>query len=109
MAIDWAADVKKHVADADDDVIAGLIRHCGIALRSADASMVSFGDKSETDRVKKSFVMKKLGVTDEAEADAAIEAVGAQLKGTHRKYRVTVYYMLADHFGKLDLFRKKKA
>lgn len=76
MATDWAADVKKHVANADDEAIAGVIRHCGIALRSADASMVSFGDKFETDRVKKNFVMKKLGVTDEAEADAAIKSVG---------------------------------
>ena len=109
MAVDWAADVKKHVTGADEEAIAGVIRHCGIALRSADASMVSFGDKTETDRVRTNFVMKKLGVTDEAEADAAIAAVGAQLKGTHRKYRVTVYYMLADHFGKLDLFRKKKS
>jgi hypothetical protein len=107
MAIDWAADVKKYVTGADEDAIAGVIRHCGIALRSADASMVSFGDKAETDRVKKNFVMKKLGVTDEEEADSAIKSVGAQLKGTHRKYRVTVYYMLADHFGKLDLFKKK--
>lgn len=107
MATDWAADVKKHVSKPDEEAIAGVIRHCGIALRNADASMVSFTDKTETDRVKKNFVMKKLGVTDEAEADAAIEKVGAALKGATRKYRVTVYYMLADHFGKLDLFKKK--
>ncbi|MDO5681897.1 MAG: DUF2853 family protein [Propionibacteriaceae bacterium] len=107
MATDWAADVKKHVTNADDDAIAGIIRHCGIALRSADASMVSFSDKSETDRVKKNFVMKKLGITDEAEADAAIADVGAKLKSATRRYRPTVYYMLADHFDKLDLFKKK--
>ena len=34
-----------------------------------------------------------------------IKAVGEKLKGVNRKNRVTVYYMLADHFGKLDLFR----
>lgn len=107
MAVDWAADVKKHVSDADEEAIAGVIRHCGIALRSADASMVSFSDKTETDRVRTNFVQKKLGITDEAEADAAIAEVGAKLKGATRKYRPTVYYMLADHFGKLDLFKKK--
>lgn len=107
MATDWAADVKKHVSGADDDAIAGIIRHCGIALRNADASMVSFTDKTETDRVKTNFVIKKLGVTDEAKADAAIADVGKKLQGASRKYRVTVYYMLADHFGKLDLFKKK--
>lgn len=107
MATDWAADIKKHAGKVDEDAVAGVIRHCGIALRSADASMVSFGDKAETDRVKKNFVMKKLGITDEAKADAAIEAVGAKLKGASRKYRPTVYYLLADHFDKLDLFKKK--
>ncbi|WP_425307454.1 DUF2853 family protein [Ammonicoccus fulvus] len=107
MATDWAADVKKHADKIDEEAVAGVIGHCGIALQSADASQVSFGDKAETDRVKKNFVMKKLGITDEAAADEAIAAVGAKLKGATRRYRPTVYYLLADHFGKLDLFHKK--
>ncbi len=40
-------------------------------------------------------------------ADAALAAVAEKLKSAHRKNRVTVYYLLADHFGKLDLFVKK--
>ena len=108
MATDWAADVKEHVKNADDEAIAGIVRHCGIALHKPDSSMVSFSDKAETDRVKAGFITKKLGVTDDAKADAAIKAVGEQLKGASRKYRPTVYYMLADHFGKLDMFKKSK-
>ncbi len=104
---DWAADVKKYVPGADDEAIAGVIRHCGIALQSQDASLVSFGDPEEVGRVKASFLGKKLGVTDEAAMDAAIDAVAKTLTGVHRKNRVTVYYLLADHFGKLDLFHKK--
>lgn len=107
MATDWAADVKKHVPGADDEAIAGIIRHCGIALHKVDSSLVSFSDKAETDRVKASFLRKKLEITDEAAIDKAMEEVGAKLKGVNRKHRVTVYYMLADHFGKLDLFKKK--
>ena len=30
----------------------------------------------------------------------------AKLQGVARKNRVTVYYLLADHFGKLGLFKK---
>ena len=30
--------------------------------------------------------------------------IGEKLKGVHNKNRVTVYYMLADHFGKLSDF-----
>lgn len=106
MAVDWAADIKKHVPDADEGAIAGIVRHCGIALQSQDASMVSFGDEAELDRVRKNFIGKKLGVTDEAQAEEALKAVGDKLKGATRKYRPTVYYLLADHFGKLSLFTK---
>ena len=108
MPTDWVADVKEHVKNADDEAIAGIVKHCGISLHKADSSMVSFGDKAETDRVKAGFLTKKLGVTDEAKADAAIKAVGEKLKGASRKYRPTVYYMLADHFDQLDLFKKSK-
>lgn len=101
---DWAADVKKYVPDADDAAIAGVVRHCGIALQKRDSSLVSFSDQAELDRVKKGFLTKKLQVP-EAEMDAALAKVGQTLKGSHAKNRVTVYYLLADHFGKLDLFR----
>jgi hypothetical protein len=45
MAGDWAADVKKYVSNADEKAIAGIVRHCGIALQEADSSLVSFTDK----------------------------------------------------------------
>lgn len=100
---DWAADVKKYAPDADDKVIAGIVKHCGIALQKADSSLVSFSDQAELDRVKKGFLTKKLQVPED-QMDKALAAVGETLKGTSRKNRVTVYYLLAKHFGKLDLF-----
>lgn len=106
MATDWAADVKKHAPKADDEAIAGIVRHCGIALQKQDSSLVSFSDKAETDRVKAGFLTKKLGITDKDQQDAALKAVGEKLKGASRKNRVTVYYLLADHFDKLSLFKK---
>lgn len=106
MATDWAADVKKYAPNADDAAIAGIVRHCGIALQKVDSSLVSFSDSAETDRVRNGFLKKKLALTDDdASLDKAIAAVGEKMKGTNRKNRVTVYYLLADHFGKLDLFR----
>ena len=35
---------------------------------------------------------------------AALAAVGEKMKGVGRKNRVTVYYLLAEHAGKLSLF-----
>lgn len=105
MAEDWAADVKKYVPDADDGVIAAIVRYCGIALQSRDSSLVSFTDKAETDRVRENYCKKKLGLTNtDEELDAAIAAVGERMKDDTTRNRVTVYYLLADHFGKLGLF-----
>lgn len=105
MAEDWAVDVKKYVPDADDGVIAAIVRYCGIALRNRDSSLVSFTDKTETDRVRDNYCRKKLGLTDPDDVvDAAIAAVGERMKGDSTRNRVTVYYLLAEHFGKLGLF-----
>ena len=102
---DWSEDVKKHVPDADDRAIAGIIRHCGIALQSRDASLVSFTDKSELERVREKFLKKKLGLSmSDDELDGASATIGDKLKDVRNKNRVTVYYMLADHFGKLSDF-----
>lgn len=105
MAEDWALDVKKYAPDADDGVIAAIVRYCGIALRSRDASLVSFTDSVETDRVRENYCKKKLGLTDpDSVIDAAIAAVGQRMSGDNTRNRVTVYYLLAEHFGKLGLF-----
>lgn len=105
MAEDWAVDVKKYVPDADDQVIKAIVRYCGIALRNRDSALVSFSDKAETDRVKKNFCRKKMAMTDPDEVlDAGIAAVGERMKADRTKNRVTVYYLLAEHFGKLGLF-----
>ncbi len=110
MAVDWAANVKKYAPDADDAAIAGIIRHCGIALTKRDSALVSFSDSAELDRVRASFLKKKLALTaPDAELDAAIAKVGARMKGARGRNRVTVYYLLAEHFDKLPLFIKPGA
>jgi outer membrane protein OmpA-like peptidoglycan-associated protein len=110
MATDWAADVKKYVANADDAAIAGIVRYCGIALRKVDSSLVAFSDKTETDRVRNNFLKKKLALTQsDAVLDKAIAKVGDTMKADRTKNRVTVYYLLAAEFKKLGLFVKADA
>ena len=102
---DWAADVKRYVPDADDGVMAKIVSSCGIALRTRDSSLVSFTDTVETDRVRENYCKKKLGLTEpDAVLDSAIAAVGERMSDTNNRNRVTVYYLLAEHFGKLGLF-----
>ncbi len=65
--------LKKYSPEADDAAIKGIVKHCGIALQSKDASFVACQDKAERDRVRDSFLKKKLGLTAaDAELDAAI-------------------------------------
>ena len=105
MAEDWLADVRKYVADADEAVVSKIVAYLGIALRNRDSSLVSFSDQKETDRVRENFLKKKLGLTDDdATLDAAIAGVGERMKEDRTKNRVTVYYLLAQHFGLLTLF-----
>ncbi|WP_448582819.1 DUF2853 family protein [Thermaurantiacus sp.] len=104
MAEDWSINVRKYAPDADESVIQAIVRHLGIALRSRDASLVSFTDPSELETVRESWLKKKLGLTDPDDAlDAAIAKVGERMKDDATKNRVTVYYLLAEMFGKLGL------
>jgi hypothetical protein len=105
MAENWAADVKKYVPNANEKAIDGIVRYCGIALQKRDSSLVSFTDKEEVERVRNNFLRKKLALTNsDAELDKAIMLVGDKMKDDRTRNRVTVYYLLADHFGKLSTF-----
>ena len=58
--------------------------------------------------MKANFLKKKLALTDSDDVlDAAIAKVGEQMKADRTKTRVTVYYLLADAFGRLEDFRPK--
>ena len=49
-----------------------------------------------------------LGLTDpDSVLDSAIAAVGERMKADTTRNRVTVYYLLASHFGRLEDFRPK--
>jgi hypothetical protein len=103
----WAADVQKYSSNADPSAIAGIARYCGISLQKRDSSLVALSHKEELARVRENFLKKKLGLSDadaDTDLDKAIISVGEKMKGDRTKNRVTVYYLLAEHFGKLSLF-----
>jgi hypothetical protein len=106
---DYLADVKKYAKKVNEEAVAGIVRHCGIALRSKDASMVSCSQKSELERVRESFLKKKLERTEsDDKLDEAIQAVCEKLgRSNKNKSRVSFYYLLAENYDKLDLFVKK--
>ena len=105
MAEDWLADVRKYHSGADEGVVRKIVNYLGIALRNRDSSLVSFSDPAEVGRVRERFLRKKLGLTDtDATLNAGLDAVKQMMSGDRTRNRVTVYYLLADYFGKQDLF-----
>jgi hypothetical protein len=82
MTTDWASDVK-NMHPMQTMWRSRASSAIGIALQSRDASLVAFSDKSELDRVRDSFLKKKLGLTQsDDELDAAINAVGDKMRTT---------------------------
>lgn len=74
---------------------------CGPSIYSADSETVAASDKSELERVKDNFLVKKLGLTDGPALMAAINSVIETYGRSERnKFRPVVYYMLVKHFGK---------
>ena len=105
MAEDWLADVRKYAAGADEAVVSAIVKYCGIALQSRDSSLVAMSDKKERELVRENYLKKKLGLShSDADLDGAVVAIGERMKADRTKNRVTVYYLLAEHFGSLGLF-----
>lgn len=107
----YIEDIKKYTKSVNEGAVAGIVSHLGIALRNRDASLVSGSDPEELKRVRESWLKKKLALTDsDADLDKAIAGVMTAMKADRSKERVTVYYLLAEKYGKLDgLVKKPKA
>ena len=106
--INYADNIKKYTSNVDEDAIKGIVRHLGIALRNKDSSLVAASDPTEVARVRDGFMKKKLALTaPDSELDAALKEVLTKMKPERDKSRVTVCYLLAEKFGKLEMFHPK--
>jgi Protein of unknown function (DUF2853) len=98
----YASDLKEKCGMTPDmDLLTKVTIGCGPSIYNADASTVSGSDTSELETVKKSFLIKKLGLADGPNLDSALASVMEIYgKSNRQKHRVVVYYMLTKHFGK---------
>lgn len=100
--VDYTTDIKKYAPEVNDQAVGGIVKFLGIALKSKDASHVSCSSKDELERVRESFLKRKLKLTTaDADLDKTIKAVCDQMKADTSKHRVTFYYLLAHKAGKL--------
>ncbi|RDW13301.1 DUF2853 family protein [Paracoccus thiocyanatus] len=98
----YAADMTEKLGVTPDmDLLTQVVIGCGPSIYNADAETVAASDKSELERIRTNYLMKKLGLPDGPELSAAIDEVMAKYGSSNRnKYRPVVYYMLCQHFGK---------
>ncbi len=104
----YAADLKEKCGvDANMDLLTKVTIGCGPSIYNADAATIAGSDQSELDTVKNNYLIKKLGLSDGPELDAAIDAVIEKYGRSNRtKYRAVVYYLLCVHFGKAAVYDK---
>ncbi|MGH6754098.1 MAG: DUF2853 family protein [Bradyrhizobium sp.] len=103
----YLADVKKYTGKVDEAAVAGMAKTYALVLSKPDSQWVAASDPAEVGRVRDNFLKKKLGLKEaDAALEAAIKTVLDKLKADKTKSRLTVYYLLAEHFKKLDLFKK---
>ena len=85
----------------DMDLLRKVTIGCGPAIYNDDASTVSGSDPDELNTVKKNFLVKKLGLSEQQDLDGGIASVIETYGRSNRnKYRAVVYYLLTKHFGK---------
>lgn len=99
---DHLEDVKKYAkAPVNEAALAGLEKTYRLVLSKPDSRYVACSDKEELETVRKNFLEKKLGLSGD-DLDASIKSVCETMKASRSKSRLTFYYLLAEHYGKLD-------
>ena len=105
---DHIADIKKYTASVDEKAVAGMAKTYALVMSKADSRYVAVSDPDEVARVVEGFCKKKLGRKEkDADLVAVVKAQGEKMKGDRTKSRVTVYYLIAEHFKQLSAFYPK--
>ncbi len=101
----YVAEAKKLNLSLDEKLLTAVTKGLGPSIYKADAETVATSDKAELDRLKKNFLIKKLGLKDGPELDKAIDEVIDQVgKSNKNKYRAIVYALLVKKFKKEKVY-----
>lgn len=102
----YKSEMDKLGIKADAGLLTAVAKGLGPSIYRADASKVSCSDNDEIGRVKTNFLIKKLGLKDDAKLDAALKEVCQQMGTANRnKYRAIFYYLLVKKFGKEGMYK----
>lgn len=106
----YLADMKKKSiggAKVDQKVLHGAAKACGPSLYRKDAATVACSDKEEMLRIKKNFLIKKLGLKDTPKLDEGLKDACKDMGSSNRnKHRAIFYYLLIKKFKKSAMFKE---
>ncbi|MEM9920415.1 MAG: DUF2853 family protein [Bacteroidota bacterium] len=102
----YRAEAEKLGLGIDANLLDAVTKSLGPLIYNEDSSRVSCSDNEELARVKSNFLIKKLGMEDSPELDAAIKEVCEQLGSSNRnKFRAVFYACLVKKFGKEAMYQ----
>lgn len=101
-------DIKKYTSSVDEKAVQGMAKTYALVMSKADTRYVAASDPAEVQRVVDGFCKKKLGRKEsDQELTAVVKAQCEKMKADRTKSRVTVYYLVAEHFKQLSAFHPK--
>jgi small subunit ribosomal protein S1 len=96
----YTEEAKKLGVEIEADLFKLVTKGLGPSIYKDDAELVSCSQKEELETVKKNFLIKKLGLEEGENLDAAIQTVCEKMgKSNKNKYRAIFYYLLVKELG----------
>ena len=96
----YTEESKKLGVKIEADLFKLVTKGLGPSIYKDDAELVSCSQKDELETVKKNFLIKKLGLEEGENLDAAIQTVCETMGTSNRKkYRAIFYYLLVKELG----------
>lgn len=98
----YAGELRDKCGMAPDmDLLTRVTVGLGPAIYNPDACTVAGTDPEEMGRIRRNFLMRKLGLPDGPDLDAGMErAIEIYGRSNRAKHRAVVYYLLTKHFGR---------
>ncbi len=101
----YKAQVSEFSLGISDELLTSVAKGLGPSIYNADSSKVSASDPEEIARIKTNYLINKLGLSDDAAMDSAIDEIMDKLGSSNKsKYRAVVYAYLCKKFGKESIY-----
>ncbi len=109
----YTVEAEKLGVKIEADLFKLVTKGLGPSIYKEDAELVSCSQKEELETVKKNFLIKKLGLEEGENLDAAIQTVCEKMGTSNKnKYRAIFYYLLVKELGTeaaYEVVEEKKA